>query len=330
MARDFNVYGLGNALVDMQYEVTPEFLERLGIAKGLMTLVDEDRQRALLEALADAPSKRASGGSAANTMVGVTQLGGKAAYACKVAQDEFGEFFVADLRAAGVACDPPRSAEGVTGKCLVLITPDADRTMNTFLGITSTFGPGEVDEKTIAASDYIYIEGYLLTSESGLEAARTAQRRAQDHGTHVALTLSDPSIVEAFGGRMREIVDRGVELLFCNEAEARAYTGTSTTAEALGALADAVPRAAVTCGPEGAVVRDGGATVKIPGFPVEAVDTNGAGDMFAGAFLYGITNGHDVSEAGRLAAYASSRIVAQYGPRLPAALADQVERILAG
>ena len=330
MERKFDVYGIGNALVDIQFDVAPEFLDRMGIAKGLMTLVDEQRQQELLDALAGIESNRSSGGSAANTMVAMAQFGGTAAYGCKVAQDQLGEFFVKDMRAGGVACQSPRSVDGVTGKCLVLITPDADRTMNTFLGVTSTFGPGDVDEDMVVRSKYLYIEGYLVTSESGLEAARTAQRHARAGGTQVALTLSDPSVVEAFGDRMRDIVDGGVDLLFCNEAEAREYTRTRSTAGALDVLARVVPRAAVTCGPEGAFLRDGDNTVKVPGFPVEAVDTNGAGDMFAGAFLYGITNGRDMASAGRLATYASSRVVAQHGPRLSGSLQDQIASILAG
>jgi fructokinase len=329
MGRTFDVYGIGNALVDVQYEVTPEFLARLGIAKGLMTLVDEARQRELTRALRAAPVKRSSGGSAANTVVAVAQLGGTAAYGCKVARDDLGEFFVADMQAAGVACDPARSPWGITGQCLVLITPDADRTMNTFLGITGDFGPDDVDEAKVAASEHLYIEGYLLGSPSGLEAALAAQRLARRHGTRVALTLSDPSVVAAFRGSMARLIDAGVDLLFCNEAEARAYTGAPTTAAALDALADLVPRAAVTCGADGALIRDGDRRLAIPGFPAAAVDTNGAGDMFAGAFLYGVTHGHDVAAAGKLAAYAASRVVAQRGPRLSEPLRGQVDRILA-
>jgi sugar/nucleoside kinase (ribokinase family) len=329
MSRKFNVYGIGNALVDLQFEVEPAFLEKMGIDKGVMTLVDEERQVMLLSALSHLPSKRSSGGSAANTMIGVVQLGGTAVYGCKVADDVFGEFFVSDMRAGGVACDPKRSPVGVTGTCLVLITPDADRTMNTFLGITSAFGPEQVDPALVADADYVYIEGYLLTSDSGLEAALTSQKLARDAGTRVALTLSDPSVVQAFGERMKKVVAAGVDLLFCNEAEARAYTGCGLTEEALEALGGEVPMVAATCGPEGALVRDGEGVHRISPFLVEAVDTNGAGDLFAGAFLAGLTAGRPVTEAGKLAAYASSRVVAQYGPRLPGSLADRIPSILA-
>ena len=328
MSSPCNVYGIGNALVDIQYKVELGFLEKMHIQKGVMTLVDEERQGELMESLRGVPAGRSSGGSAANTMIGVANLGGTARYACKVGRDELGEFFLNDLEAAGVACNRSNRGDGITGKCLVFITPDADRTMNTFLGITSSFGPEQVEPEGIARSDYLYIEGYLLSSEEGFQAACTAQGYARQHSTRVSLTLSDPFIVDAFRDRIGQLLDRGVDLLFCNDAEARAYAGVSTTEAAGEALARVVPRVAVTCGAEGAVLRDDAGAMRIPGIPVEAVDTNGAGDMFAGAFLFGITHGYDVTQAGRLATYASSRVVAQRGPRLVESLKDRVEQIL--
>jgi len=328
MARSYNVYGIGNALVDIQYRVLPAFLEQMQVEKGVMTLIDEARQQDLMAHLWDIPAERSSGGSAANTMIGVANLGGRAYYACKVGLDADGDFYLKDLEAAGVGRNPSNRGEGLTGKCLVLITPDADRTMNTFLGITSTFGPEQIDEAIIRQSDYLYIEGYLLSSDTGFEAALAAQRCAQACETRVALTLSDPFIVSGFGTRVRQIVDDGVDLLFCNEAEVQAYTGIERTADACAALSRDVAQFAVTCGPDGALIGDGGATLRTPGFKVDAVDTNGAGDMFAGAFLFGMTNGYDIAQSAKLATYASSRIVAQYGPRLNVSLKGAVARIL--
>jgi sugar/nucleoside kinase (ribokinase family) len=328
MAKKYNVYGLGNALVDVQYRVEPSFFEAAGIEKGVMTLIEEDRQMDLIGRLSDLPAERSSGGSAANTMIGVSCFGGSAYYACKVADDADGAFYLKDLRAAGVGAGSKTYDGGRTGNCLVMITPDADRTLNTFLGITATFGPEQVEADVAADCDIVYIEGYLLSADSGFEAALAAQRTAKEAKVPVALTLSDPFIVTVFGERVARLIDNGIDLLFCNEAEAQSYTGAETTDAACLTLAERVSEFAVTCGPDGARVGREGTLYHASGFPVDAVDTNGAGDMFAGAYLYGVTNGHSLEEAAKLATYASSRVVAKYGPRLDGSLAGEVERIL--
>ncbi|MDE2997695.1 MAG: adenosine kinase [Gemmatimonadota bacterium] len=327
MARAFNVYGIGNAMVDIQYRVTSGFLATAGIEKGVMTLIEGDRHHELLRRLGDDVLKRSSGGSAANTMIAVANLGGKAYYACKVAKDAYGDFYLQDLAAAGVASNRFQG-EGITGKCLVMITDDADRTMNTFLGITGTFGPEQLEPDVIQESDYLYIEGYLVASDKGFDAAVAAQAAARAGGTRVSLSLSDPSIVAAFGDRMRALVAGGVDLLFCNEAEAWAFTETGNEDDACSALEELVGAYAVTYEAEGAVVWNGGERIRSPGFGVDAVDTNGAGDMFAGAYLFGMTHGLDAEQSAKLANYASMRVVAQYGPRLEASLKDETERIL--
>lgn len=328
MARVFSVYGIGNAMVDIQFRVTSDFLATAGIEKGVMTLIEEDRHHELLRRLGDDVLKRSSGGSAANTMIAVANLGGKAYYACKVAKDAYGDFYLRDMAEAGVASNRFQG-EGITGKCLVMITDDADRTMNTYLGITGTFGPEQLEPEVIQNSDYLYIEGYLVTSDSGFEAAAAAQAEAHARGTRVSLSLSDPSIVVAFGDRMRALTAGGVDMLFCNEDEARSFTGSAETDDACAALKTMVGAYAVTCGADGAVVWDGSGRFHSPGFGVDAVDTNGAGDMFAGAYLFGVTHGFDAEHSAKLANYASMRVVAQYGPRLEASLKDEVERILA-
>ena len=327
MARAFNVYGIGNALVDIQYRVTSGFLTTAGIDKGVMTLIEEDRHHELLEHLGEDVLKRSSGGSAANSMIAVASLGGKAYYACKVAKDVYGDFYLQDLAAAGVASNRFQGT-GITGKCLVMITDDADRTMNTYLGITGSFGPEQIEPDVIKESDYLYIEGYLVASDQGFDAAVAAQAEAHAGGTRVSLSLSDPSIVAAFGDRMHTLVTRGVDLLFCNEDEARAFTETGETNEACVALETMVGAYAVTCEANGAIVGDGVERIRSPGFSVDAVDTNGAGDMFAGAYLFGITHGFDAAQSAKLANYASMRVVAQYGPRLEESLKDETERIL--
>ncbi|MCY3680551.1 MAG: adenosine kinase [Gemmatimonadetes bacterium] len=313
--RQYDVYGLGNALVDIQFQVDPSFFEAMEIDKGVMTLIDGDRQRALIDALGGKEMARSSGGSAANTMIALANCGGRGYYGCKVAEDADGAFYLRDLNTAGVACNLSHRGEGVTGKCLVMITEDADRTMNTFLGITSTFGVAQVEDAVIADSQYIYIEGYLVAADDGFEAAQAAQKVAQAHGTKVALTLSDPSIVAAFKDRMTALVDAGVDMLFCNEDEGRIFTDAEATEEAFDALRQRVGGLALTYGAEGARICDGGDVVHAPGFEVDAVDTNGAGDSFAGAYLFAVTRGYDAAQAARLATYVSSRVVAKYGPR---------------
>jgi sugar/nucleoside kinase (ribokinase family) len=329
MGRNYNVYGIGNALVDIQYQVDPEFLKAAEIDKGVMTLVEEDRHLKLIDELGDQVLKRSSGGSAANTMIGVANLGGRAYYACKVAKDEYGDFYLQDLEAAGVESNMAIREEGTTGKCLVFITPDADRTMNTFLGITSTFGPDQLEEELIARSNYLYIEGYLAASDTGFEAALSAQKMGKRWGARVAITLSDPFIVDVFKSRLQELVDNGVDLLFCNEDEAKAFTGQEDTESACASLRDQVNGYAVTCGPRGAFVYDREESIESPGFRVDAVDTNGAGDMFAGAYLFGMTNGYDVTQSARLATYSSAQVVSQFGPRLEDSLKDRIPDILA-
>jgi fructokinase len=330
MGKRFDVYGLGNALVDIQYDVDPAWLRTMGIDEGVMTLVDEARQQALIDALDRPPVRRSSGGSAANSMIALAVLGGRASYACLVGDDDLGAFYLDDLEAAGVACNRNGRAHGTTGRCLVLITPDAERTMSTFLGITASFGPRQIDEAVVAGSRYLYIEGYLLSSDSGFEAALAAQRYAHARDTRIALTLSDPFIVGAFGKRVERLIETGVDLLFCNEHEARAWTGADDLDAACAALGRQVGGFAVTCGAGGARVGDGGKEHHVPGVRVKAVDTNGAGDAFAGAFLYGITRGQDAVRAARLANLAASKVVSRYGPRLEAPLDDDLRRALEG
>ncbi|MCB0649739.1 MAG: adenosine kinase [Saprospiraceae bacterium] len=318
MDKKYDIYGIGNALVDMEFEVTSDFFETHGIEKGLMTLVEEDRQNELILALRKHVTKKQSGGSAANTLIGASQFGSKCFYSCKVAKDEMGDFYMHDLEKANVKTNlngMPR-AEGLTGKCLVMITPDADRTMNTFLGITSQFSETELDEEALKDSKYLYIEGYLITSEGGRRAMKRAKKVAEKYGVKTALTFSDPNMVKFFKDQMDEVIGASVDLLFCNEDEAMTYTGTNDINVACEELKKVAKRFAITQGKNGALIFDGDTFIDIKPYPVKAIDTNGAGDMFAGAYLYAITHGHSHAEAGKIASLASSRVVSQFGPRL--------------
>ena len=321
MSKKYHIYGLGAALVDTEIEVNDDFLQQAGIEKGLMTLVDEVRQHQLLALLQDhlVGSKRASGGSAANSVIAASYFGAQAFYSCKVADDDNGHFYLSDLADAGVDSNFHGTKEtGITGKCLVMITPDAERTMNTFLGISETLSQVEVNEVALQDSEYLYMEGYLVTSDSARSAAIHTRKLAQQHGVKTAISLSDPGMVEFFSEGLREMIGEQVDLLFCNEDEALAWTGTSSVALAAEALKQDAASFAITLGGDGALVYDGQQLIEIAPHPVQAIDTNGAGDMFAGAFLYAISHGHDFASAGLLACRSAAELVCQYGPRLPA------------
>jgi sugar/nucleoside kinase (ribokinase family) len=326
MTKKYDVYGIGNALVDIVTEVDKDFFEKNEIEKGVMTLVDEKRQHHLMKVIDMKKSKMACGGSAGNTVIAVNQFGGKSFYSCLVAKDELGKFFLEDLKRNGVETNlrydvlPP----GITGKCLVMTTPDADRTMNTFLGISSFLSPDHLDEEAIKESAYIYLEGYLVASPKGLEAMKEAKRLAERHKVATSLTLSDPNMVRFFSKQFDDVIGASVDLLFCNEEEALTLCSTDELSVAREKLKQVAKRFAITLGANGALIFDGDTFVQIEPYKVRAVDSNGAGDMFAGAFLYGITHHHSYAEAGKLASLASSRIVSQSGPRLDPRQATKV------
>jgi len=314
----YDVYGMGNAIVDIVTEVPPDFFEQHGIEKGVMTLVDEKRQLQLVKAIDMKKSRMSGGGSAGNTVVAVSQFGGKCFYSCVVARDELGKFYLDDLQRNGIDTNLTYSncPDGHTGKCLVMTSPDAQRTLNTFLGVSSLLGIEHLNEEAIKNAKYLYMEGYLVASPRSLEAMKEAKKIAERHKVFTALTLSDASMVKYFSGQMNEIIGASVDLLFCNEEEAMIFTGTYNLADAREKLKQAAKYFAITLGANGALIYDGDTFIQIEPYRVRAIDTNGAGDMFAGAFLYGITHGHSMAEAGKLASLASSRVVAQWGPRL--------------
>ena len=332
MTKKYDVYAIGNALVDMEYEVHDEFFKKNNIDKGLMTLVDEDRQNYLLNALGTAPKKQQCGGSAANTVIATSQFGAKSYYSCKVAKDPIGNFYFQDLQDNGVDSNLLRQDRemGITGKCLVLITPDAERTMNTFLGITSSISKSEVDAEAIRHSKYMYMEGYLVASPTGRAAAVHARNIAEAAGVKTALTFSDVNMVKFFKEGLAEMIGDGIDLLFCNESEACAYTETDDILVARERLKLIAKSFVITLGENGAVIYDGEKFISIEPFKVKAVDTNGAGDMYAGAYLYAITHNHDHASAGRLASMAASRVVSQFGPRLKTEVALDIKKTILG
>lgn len=327
----YHVYGLGAALVDTEIEVTDTDLNAMQVEKGVMTLVDEVRQLELLQHLSGhlVHSRRASGGSAANSIIGVSQFGGRAYYSCRVADDENGHFYLEDMQAAGVDCFQDRSnMHGITGKCLVMITPDAERTMNTFLGASAALSSSDLEPDAIIASEYLYLEGYLVTSPDGRAAAIRAREIAAQNGVKTALSFSDPGIVAHFKTGLQEMIGQRIDLVFCNQHEALSWANTKDLDTAVAALKSAAHQFAITLGGDGALLFDGECTHRVAAFPVKPIDTNGAGDMFAGAFLYGITHGLDFPTAGKLASLSAATVVSDYGPRLTRAQQQQILRQL--
>ncbi len=326
MSKKFDVCGMGNALVDYEIEVSDAFFSENQVEKGIMTLVDEEKQRELVNQVKGNIRKKQGGGSAANTIFGISQFGGKAYYSCKVANDDDGDFFMSDLRTNGIETNLNGDAlpQGVTGKCLVMVTPDAERTMNTFLGITTEFSKNELNTQAIQDSNYLFMEGFLVSSESGVNAMKEAKKVAQENGVKVSLTFSDPSMVKYFRDQMIEVVGSGVDLLFCNIEEAQLFTGLTELDEVKAALEKVAKQFVITFSEEGALAFDGTNYISIDPFKVKAVDSTGAGDMFAGAFLYGLSQNYPMDKAGKLASLASATVVSRFGPRLGE---EQIEEV---
>ncbi len=318
--KKFEVYAIGNALVDIEYHTTAEKLAELGIEKGVMTLIDEAQQDSLIASLGDSHESMTCGGSAANTIIAMAQLGASTHFDCRVADDGIGHFFTRDLHDSGVhsSLDGKPTIDGATGKCLVFVTPDADRTMNTFLGVSAELDYEDVDRDAIARSAYVYMEGYLASADNTRDAAVEAREVAERHGVKTALTLSDPNMVRFFRASLEKMIGGGVDLLFANEDEALDFAQTDDLDAALDSIGQVARTFAITRGAEGAVLFDGQRRIDVEPCRVKAVDTLGAGDMFAGAFLYGLTQDMNFEQAGNFASLASAKIVTQFGPRLQA------------
>jgi len=323
----YDIYGIGNALVDQEFEVSNDFLQDNNIQKGMMSLISHEEQRALVQQLSDqfGLKKRVSGGSAANTLVAASQFGAKTFYACKVADDENGHFYQDNLNSAGVesklalshepACDLEHS-EQITGTCTVMVTPDAERTMNTYLGITANFCTDELHFDTLQQAQYLYIEGYLVTSDVSRAAAIKAREQAKAHGVKIAMTFSDPAMVTYFKAGITEMLGDHVDILFCNQEECLTFTSCDNLNDAVQALLQIADKLVITLGKDGAMVATSEEILTIPTNVVKAVDTNGAGDMFAGAFMYGVTQGMSDTQAAQLANAAAAEVVCVFGARL--------------
>jgi sugar/nucleoside kinase (ribokinase family) len=322
----YHLYAIGNALVDTEYEVSDELLNAMGVSKRHMTLIDTAQRAELLKHVQGLHARRTGGGSAGNTVVALAQLGGKAFYSCRVADDELGTFYSQDLQTNGVATNltHTRPTEGQTGSCMVLVTPDAERSMCTFLGATSQLDASALHPQDIAKSNIYYMEGYLAASPTGLEAAVKGRQIAIDHKVQTALTLSDVSMINFCRAGLEAMIGNGLDYLFANEEEAQTWCGSSDMDTIIGQLSPLAHTVCLTRGSKGCIVVQGQQRTEVPAMPTKAVDTNGAGDMFAGTFLYGITHGLTPAQAAALANRTAAAVVSQHGNRLTAAQMRQI------
>lgn len=322
----YDVLGIGNAIVDVFASAEEDFLVREGLAKGSMTLIDEARALELYGRMG--AGIEASGGSAANTLAGLASLGGRAAFIGKVKADQLGEVFRHDITAIGVDFPTPGAADGVaTARCFILVTPDGERTMSTYLGACQGLAPGDVDEETVKAASVTYLEGYLWDPPAAKEAFRKAAAIAHGAGRQVALSLSDSFCVDRYRAEFLELVRSGaVDILFANEGELKSLYQTSDIETALGLVAKDARLAAVTLGARGSAIVQGTERVDAPAAPIDGAltDMTGAGDLFAAGFLYGHTRGLGLRRSAEIGAMAAAEVIAHVGARPQVSLKDLI------
>ena len=314
--KKFQVVGIGNAMVDVLTQETEAFLSEAGIEKGIMQLIDMNRAVDLYSRIGAA--KEISGGSAANTIAGIAHLGGRTAYVGKVKDDQLGAIFAHDLRAQGAVYETklaPKDAAQETGRCIVVVTPDGERSMNTYLGVTEFLEPSDIDVDMMTDAEWIYLEGYRFDGPDSHAAFAKAINACKGHGGKVSITLSDPFCVERHRDAFRMMIREDVDLLFCNRAEMLSMYQTEDFDAALAQAAKEVSIVACTDSDNGAHILSGGQRWHAPAVPTQIVDATGAGDLFAGAFLWGLTNGHDLETCGRMGCVAASEVISHIGAR---------------
>ena len=317
---ELDVVAVGSAIVDVLAHAEDSFLEQQGLVKGTMALIDAERAESLYSQLG--PAVEVSGGAAANTVAGVASFGARAGFVGKVRDDQLGAVFAHDIRAAGVRYETPFAADGpATARCLVIITPDAQRTMNTYLGAAVGLGASDINADFVASAAVTFLEGYLWDPPEAIDALRVAVSAASGAGRAVAFTLSDPFCVERHRDEFLELCADDVDLLFANEAEAMAMFKTDSLDVAVDELRQLCSTVVVTRGAEGSVVVTGESVVKVPVAPVDAVvDTTGAGDLYAAGFLYGFVRGMSPERCGELGSLAAAEVISHVGARPHVAL----------
>ncbi len=324
-----DVFGLGNPLIDLQAHVSEAFLKSQGLEKDRMYLVDLEAQKQIITRLKEIQATIVSspGGSCTNTMIGLTQLGARAAYSGRIGKDEYGSIYKEKLADTKVV---PSLGEGngATGSSLILVLEDASRTMNTHLGMCQEFRHDDILEDILKTSQFVYIEGYLWDTETQKEAVTVAIKKAKQHQVKISLTLSDPFCVQRNREDFQKLLKESVDLVFCNQEEAQDMAGTTVTHEALSIIAKDVETVALTMGEKGALIAHQGEVVYIDPLPVDVVDTTGAGDAFAAGFLYGITHGKSPLECGRMAAFMAAQVISQLGAHVQGDLQSKLQEYL--
>ena len=314
--KKYQIVGIGNAMVDVLSRAEDSFLAEAGIEKGIMQLIDMDRAVELYARVG--PAKEISGGSAANTIAGIAHLGGRTAYVGKVKDDQLGAIFAHDLRAQGADYDTKmadKDAPQETGRCIVIVTPDGERSMNTYLGVTEFLSPEDIDPEQMAEAEWIYLEGYRFDGPESHAAFAKAIEACKGAGGRVSLTLSDPFCVERHRDAFRDMIRDHVDLLFCNRAEMLSMYGGEDFDAALSQAAAEVSIVACTDSENGAHIRSEGQHWHVPAHPTDIVDATGAGDLFAGAFLWGLAEGHDLETCGKMGNLGASEIIGHIGAR---------------
>lgn len=316
----YDISALGNALVDTQYKVSSEFLSGVGIEADTMTLASAEEQAPIIEKLISMGSESVSdcGGSATNSLVAAANYGSNCHHVCRVADDEDGTRYLDSLRAAGVKHIGVSSenSDMPTGKCLILVTPDAKRTMISMLGVSAYLGASDIDYEVVENSKIFYIEGYMVTSDDNFNAVISTLEHLKGKDVLKALSLSDAGIVHGFKDKFDLIESYGIDMIFCNDDEAVAFSGKENLEDAIEFYKNKSYMTAVTKGADGSVVVQNGVEYLAPAEKITPVDTNGAGDMFAGSFMHAFLQGHDVEACARFSNYASSKVVETFGPRL--------------
>ncbi|MGJ8621248.1 MAG: adenosine kinase [Yoonia sp.] len=314
--KKFQVVGIGNAMVDVLARAEDAFLDQAGVQKGIMQLIDMERAVDLYSRVG--PAQEISGGSAANTIAGMAHLGGRTAYVGKVKNDQLGAIFAHDLRAQGAVYETalaPKTEEAETGRCIVIVTPDGERSMNTYLGVTEFLSPDDIDVTQMADAEWIYLEGYRFDGPDSHAAFAKAITACKDAGGRVSLTLSDPFCIERHRDAFRDMVRDHVDLLFCNRAEMLSMYQTDDFDAALAQAASEVAIVACTDSEHGVHILSDGKRWQVPAVPTDIVDATGAGDLFAGAFLWGLTHGHDLETCGKMGNLAASEVISHIGAR---------------
>jgi sugar/nucleoside kinase (ribokinase family) len=326
--KKYDVYGIGNALVDILVPIQDDFLSKNSIHKGIMTLLDETKQATYLVQLEDRERTLRSGGSAANSLISIASSGGKCVFSGKVSHDVYGEAYKQDMELAGVSFLNSPLTQGHTGTCLILTSPDAERTMLTSLGVSSHLSESDLNEDFIKESKFVYIEGYLWDSPTARDASKKSISLAKANNTNVAFTFSDPFCVDRYREDFIELANQHISHLFCNFDEAKSISGKSEIQDIISFFKSFPCLSFITNGEKGAIVISDGTSELVPGFPAKAIDTTGAGDAFAAGVLYGLSHNYNPTDSARYGNYIASQVVQIMGPRLTESLKGKIKEIL--